>query len=398
MGTGPLDGYRVIEMCQIVSGPLACMILADQGADVIKVESGAGGDLLRLGAVSFGGFSGIFANCNRGKRSVVIDVTTDAGRDVVLELFKTADVVVQNFRPGAVAKLGIGHEAALAVNPDVVYVSISGYGQTGPYAKRKVYDPVMQGITGFVASQVNPEIPFPDVIRTLVCDKATSLTVAQAVTAALLARERGRARGQHIEVSMLDAGLSFFWPDGMMGHTVIADTDAPNRPALAQSVSVTTTADGHLMYFANTQDDLFGLFRSLGLDELCADPRFATLAERMKHAGDLGGILAKAFEQWPTTEILDRLISNQVAAGPVNSLEEVLRDPQVVHAGTVWEWEHATSGMIRQTRPPARFGGTPSEPHPHVPALGEHTHEVLSALGFDDAKLDQLGASGVVGV
>ena len=397
MGTGPLDGYRVIELCQIVSGPLACMILADQGADVIKVESGPGGDLLRFGAISVGGFSAMFANCNRGKRSVAIDVTTDDGRALVLELFKTADVVIQNYRPGAVDRLGIGPTAALAVNPNVVYVSISGYGQTGPYADRKVYDPVMQGITGFVAAQLNPQIPFHDVVRSVVCDKATSLTVAQAVTAALLARERGRAGGQHIEVSMLDAGLSFFWPDGMTGYTVLADTEAPSRRTLGQAMSVTTTADGHLVYFANTQDDLFGVFRALGLPEFCDDLRFSTFVERIKHVDELGGILANGFERWATDEILPRLIDNEVAAGPVNSLEGLLSDPQIVHGGSLWEWEHVTAGTIRQTRPPARFAATPAQPHPHIPALGEHTDEVLGALGCEHETLARLRGAGVVG-
>ena len=394
---GPLDGYRVIELCQIVSGPFACMQLADQGAEVIKVEAPGGGDLIRLGAMSPGGFSGLFANCNRGKKSVSIDLRAEAGRDIVRALIATADVVVQNYRPGAVDRLGLGAADALAINPDVIYVSITGYGPTGPYANRKVYDPVIQGVTGFVATQLNPQIPFNDVVRNIVCDKATSLTVAQAVTAALLARERGRARGQHIEVSMLEAGLAFFWPDGMMNRTMLIDGDGPSKPTLGQVMSVTHTADGQLVYFANTQDDLFGVMRAVGRADLVDDPRFSTMTERVKHLGELGELLTTAFEQQSTTEVLHRLIGEHVAAGPVNSLDDLLVDPQIQYSGSIVEWQHATAGTIRQTVAPARFSHTVSEPTMHVPALGEHNEQVLDDLGYDSERISALLESGVLG-
>ena len=387
----------MIELCQIVSGPFACMQLADQGAEVIKVEAPGGGDLIRLAALSPGGFSGLFANCNRGKKSVAIDLRATAGRDIVRALFATADVVVQNYRPGAVERLGLGADAALEINPDVIYVSITGYGATGPYADRKVYDPVIQGVTGFVATQLNPQIPFNDVVRNIVCDKATSLTVAQAVTAALLARERGRARGQHIEVSMLEAGLAFFWPDGMMNRTMLIDVDGPSKPTLGQVMSVTNTADGQLVYFANTQDDLFGVMRALGRQDLVGDPRFSTMGERVKHLGELGELLAAEFEQQPTAQVLDRLIAEQVAAGPVNGLDDLLIDPQICHNGSIVEWEHPTAGTIRQAAPPARFSETASEPTMHVPALGEHNEQVLAGLGYDAERIGVLRESRVLG-
>ena len=394
---GPLDGYRVIELCQIVSGPFACMQLADQGAEVIKVEAPGGGDLIRLGAMSPGGFSGLFANCNRGKKSVAIDLRAEAGRGIVRALVATADVVVQNYRPGAVDRLGLGAADALEINPDLIYVSISGYGATGPYADRKVYDPVIQGVTGFVATQLNPQIPFNDVVRNIVCDKATSLTVAQAVTAALLARERGRARGQHIEVSMLEAGLAFFWPDGMMNRTMLIDVDGPTKPTLGQVMSVTNTADGQLVYFANTQDDLFGVMRAVDREDLVDDPRFSTMTERVKYLGDLGDLLATAFEQQSTAQVLQRLIVEQVAAGPVNSLDDLLVDPQIRYNGSIVEWQHATAGTIRQPVTPAHFSHTAAEPTMHVPALGEHNQQVLADLGYDSERISALLESGVLG-
>lgn len=279
----------------------------------------------------------------------------------------------------------------------MVYVSISGYGATGPYADRRVYDPVIQGIAGFVATQMNPQIPFNDVVRNIVCDKATSLTVAQAVTAALLARERGRARGQHIEVSMLEAGLAFFWPDGMMNRTMLVDVDGPSKPTLGQVMSVTNTADGQLIYFANTQAELFGVMRSVDRADLVVDARFSTMSERVKHLGELGELLAAAFEQQPTAQVLSRLIAEQVAAGPVNSLDDLLIDPQIQHNGSIVEWEHPTAGTIRQTVSPARFSHTVAQPTEGVPGLGEHNDQILAALGYDPERISALRESGVLG-
>ncbi|MEM7288096.1 MAG: CoA transferase, partial [Actinomycetota bacterium] len=189
---GPMDGVKVVDMTQVVSGPLATMLLADQGADVIKVEPTAGlGDLTRLPAFDKGGIGAFYINNNRGKRSLSVDLTGDEGTRIVLDLCRQADVFIQNFRPGAIERLGLGYEEVKAVNPDIVYVSISGFGPTGPYSDRPVLDPVIQALCAVVDRQVNPEIPFPDLIRNLFADKSTALTVSQAVAAALFARERG---------------------------------------------------------------------------------------------------------------------------------------------------------------------------------------------------------------
>ena len=170
---GPLTGYRIVDISQVVSGPLAAMLLADQGADVIKIEPTAGGDIVRANQVLVGGLSGLLANMNRSKRGVAVDVTTPEGLEFLLRLCDTADVFVQNFRPGVCDRLGFGKDVMMARNPDLIYVDISGYGQSGPYNDRRVYDPVIQGLTGHVAAQLNPELPFQDVHRTIVADKST---------------------------------------------------------------------------------------------------------------------------------------------------------------------------------------------------------------------------------
>ena len=228
---GPLDGIRVVDVSTILAGPLATMMLADQGADVIKVEPPGIGDLLRIAPFRREGLSAFFANGNRGKRSVALDLKQPRGREVLLRLVERADVFVQNFRPGAVERLGIAESDLRAVRPDLIYVSVSGYGESGPYRDRRVYDPILQGLTGHVAIQKNPDVPIPDLIRHVVVDKAAAYTAAQAITAALFARTRG-AGGQHVRVAMIDVALAFLWPDGMMAHTLLGENVAARPDAL----------------------------------------------------------------------------------------------------------------------------------------------------------------------
>jgi crotonobetainyl-CoA:carnitine CoA-transferase CaiB-like acyl-CoA transferase len=289
---GPLAGVRVVDFSAVVSGPLAAMWLADQGADVVKVEALGSGDIVRYAHFypELGGLGGLFVNNNRGKRCLSIDVATDQGRDVVLDLCRRADVFVQNWRPGVVEQLGLGYEDVASVRSDIVYLSISGYGPDGPYAQRRVYDPVIQGLTGHVAVQVNPEIPFPDLVRTIVCDKATALMAAQAVTAALFARERG-AGGQHLTLPMLDAGLSFFFPDGYMSKALLDDPNADLRPTLAARYSVSRTADGHVVYFVSGLEQSHALCRALGHPEWTEDERFSTAVHLMQNVEAFGRLI-----------------------------------------------------------------------------------------------------------
>jgi crotonobetainyl-CoA:carnitine CoA-transferase CaiB-like acyl-CoA transferase len=374
---GPLDGYRILDLTQIVSGPLATMLLADQGADVIKVEPAVIGDVTRLGRFASNGLTSVFANLNRGKRSVVLDLAEDGGRTAFLDLCRRADVLVENFRPGAMDRLRLGYEQVRAVNPEIVYVSISGFGDDGPYARRPVLDPVVQGLTGIISRQVNPEVPIPDLVRQLVADKATALTVAQAITAALLVRARGGG-GQRVTVPMLDSTLYFFWPDGMMDHTWLGDNATPGTP-LADIYSLTRTADGHLVYFALTDAHFQGLFRALGHPEWCDDERFTSAGRNEPgNYARLGALLASAFERFPTGEVLARMHAEEVPCGPILALADVHRDAQVLHNHALVEWEHPVGGPLRQPRPGARFSATPVEPRFTVPAHGEHTEEVLS--------------------
>ena len=392
---GPLVGIRVIDLSAVVSGPLAGMMLADQGADVIKVEAPGLGDILRGAAFSRGGLTAFFANTNRGKRSLVIDLQQERGREIVQELVKTADVFIQNFRPGAVNRIGLGEPELRKLNPDLIYMSISGFGDTGPYADRRVYDPIIQGLTGNVAIQRNPVTDFLDLVRNIVCDKSSAYTAAQAITAALFARERG-AGGQHIRVPMLDAALAFFWPDGMLAHTMVGEGVVPGYP-LYEVYRLTDTQDGHLIYFMASKVEFHGLFRALERPDLIEDGRFDGPGMDPKDLLELGEILADEFRKWKTEEVTQRLVDEQVPVGPVLSLEQVLEDLQIQHNDAIVTREHPTAGRIREVRPGAHFSATVPELPPIAPLKGEHNDEILAELGIEADERDRLRADGVLG-
>ncbi len=390
---GPLDGVKILDCSAVISGPLATMMLADQGADVVKVEPPGAGDITRVPNFFRGGIAALFANANRGKRSVALNIQKEEGREIVLKLAAQADVFVQNFRPGAMERLGLGEADVRAVNPDIIYVSISGYGEDGPYAQRRVYDPVIQGLTGHVAVQRDPGTPV-DLVRNIVCDKSTSYTAAQAITAALFARERG-AGGQHVKLSMIDAGLAFFWCDGMMAHTFVGEGAMPGLP-LYDLYKLRETADGHCVVFAASDSEFQGLCRALNTPDLAEDPRFATLGDRIVNMEPLEARFSEEFKKWPTHELVERVSAEDVPAGPVHSLEALIEDPQIQHNGSIIEIEHPEAGTLRQAAPPARFDKTPSAAGAPPPLLGAHTDEVLGDLGLDDEALAKLREAGVI--
>ncbi len=393
--SGPLAGYRIVDLSAMITGPQATMILADQGADVIKVEPPGVGDVMRYLGTQRGGLAALFASFNRSKRSIAVDLRQAAGREIVEKLVAGADVFVQNFRPGVIERLGLDEATLRALRPELIYVSLSAFGETGPLASRPAYDHILQGMTGAAWVQPGVGAERPEYMKMTWCDKITGQTAAQAITAALLARERGHG-GQHLRISMLGAALSFFWPDGMMNQTIL-EPDAEQQPPISVAYRFLETRDGFLSIAAITDAQWRGLFRAAGRPELCDDPRFATTADRMKHLPALLEELNDGRVEMSSQEAEERLVAEDVPCGPLLRPEEVAAHPQVVAAGILVESEHPAIGRIREPRPPTRFSVTPAAIGRPAPRLGEHTDEVLAQLGLSGTEIAEARAKGIVG-
>jgi crotonobetainyl-CoA:carnitine CoA-transferase CaiB-like acyl-CoA transferase len=391
--TGPLSGYRIIDVTQMLSGPMATMILGDQGADVIKVEAPGTGDLTRALGGSKRGMAPTFAVINRNKRSIAIDLKDHRGLAVLKHLVAGADVFVQNFRPGRAERMGIGEHELRRVKPDLIYVSISGFGEKGPYVEKRVYDPVIQALSGLAAIQADYKTGRPQMMRLIIPDKVTALTAAQAITAALLARER-TGEGQHVRLAMLDAVIAFLWPEGMARHTFISSGAQPARPDSRDLIF--ETADGYLTCGAMSNAEWEGLAKALDHPEWVADPRFNTVAARVRNVNERLELTAEVLATKTSAEWLARLEAEDVPCAPVLSREQVLRDPQVAANELIVESDHPHAGPMRQPRPAARFEMTPAQLHRPAPLLGEHTDLILRELGISAQAAADLRSSGVV--
>jgi crotonobetainyl-CoA:carnitine CoA-transferase CaiB-like acyl-CoA transferase len=384
---GPLSGIRVVDITNVVAGPSCAAQLADQGADVIKVEPPAG-DLIRKSAES--GLPPMFITCNRGKRSIAIDLKRSEAAEVLWKLMESADVLVQNLRPGAMERLGFGEPAVRARNPGIVYLSISGFGETGPYAGKRVYDPLVQSVSGFADMQ--GEGIAPKMIRTVIADMTTAVYAAQAVTAALFHRER-TGEGQHVRVAMLDVMLSMMWAEGMGPFTVVAEDGKIPPPSHDR---IFETADGHITAGAVSDSEWNGLCKALERPEWLTDPRFVTQALRGQNKDQRYGAMAEVFVGRPSAHWLEALDENDVPNAPVLKRGEVFDHPQVINNRIIHQLEQPDVGMIRQARPAARFDKSPTiDPRP-APILGEHSKTILTELGFTDQEIDTMVTGGIV--
>ncbi len=388
--TGPLAGVRIIDFTAIYSGPIAAGILGDQGAEIIKVESPTG-DFMRRGLPASNGVGSPFATMNRNKKSVCLNLQTPEGVEVARKLVATADVVMENFRPGVMDRLGLGYDSFKDEHPKLVYLSITGVGTVGPYANRRVYDAVIQAISGFTALQIDSD---PAMVNSLVCDKVTSLTAAEAVVAALFAAERS-GHGQRVELSMLDANLFFLWPDVMANFTFLDDA-VDKVPYLDHRTFIRKTKDGWIASMPVQQAEMQGAFKALEIEDLYGDERFATYESRARNRELLKQLTDEAYLRFTTDELCERFEAEDVPYSRVNARDEVAGDPQVQAMQALWTYDHPDGGPVRTPRPPAQFSATPSNIHTHTPALGEHNRQVLADLGYGNADIEGLLAAGAV--
>ena len=391
---GPLNGIRVLDFTTMMSGPLATMLLGDQGAEVIKVETPSGELMRKVGGTRLG-LSDSFQCSNRSKRSLSIDAKTGPGLAVVKRLVETADVLVQNFRPGAIERLGLGEEKVRAIKSDIVFVSISGVGESGPYSNQRIYDPMIQALSGMAEIQADKDTGRPCMVRTVVCDKTTALTAAQAITAALFERLRS-GKGQHVRVSMLETMIAYLWPEGMAPLTFVG---AENDPASGQLGGdlVYQAKDRYITAGAVTDAEWHGLCRALNRLDLLEDERFKTPDDRFSNVHIRRGITAAEISKWPAAEILERLRANDVPCAPVLERTELEEDPHIAHNEIIAFYDDPTLGKVRQARPAARFDRTPAEPQRMAPFLGADNNDILGELGYSEKEIAQLSADGILG-
>jgi crotonobetainyl-CoA:carnitine CoA-transferase CaiB-like acyl-CoA transferase len=385
--SGALQGIRVLDLTTMVAGPVAAMMLGDQGADVIKVESPAG-DLMRRFAFGRNGMSASFLSCNRNKRSLAVNIKSAKGLKIVKKLVVTADVLMHNFRPGAAERLGLGEDAVRVHRPDIIYVSISGFGESGPYAHQRAYDPVIQALSGLAEIQRDRDTSRPRMVRTIIADYTTALTAAQAITAALFARQRSGA-GQHVRIAMLDSMISYLWPEAMPSLTFVGEEQDPSDGEVGPDL-IFATQDRYITAGALSDDEWAGMCRALNREDLINDPRFKTSRDRAINAVERREIITTELEKWTAKEILERLLANDVPSAPVLSRFELLSDPQVHESRILEEYEDSHFGRVRQPRQAARFDLTPSAIRKLAPTLGADNEAILNELGYSADHIEQL--------
>ncbi len=392
---GPLEGFRIVDLTSVISGPLATMILADQGADVIKVETPRGGDFTRASANRRGGFSASFVNNNRNKRSIALDLKNPKGLEALMAIVAGADVFIQNFRPGVAERIGVGEEAVRAARPDIVYVSISGFGHRGPLARRPVYDPLIQAISGLTTVQAGSDEVRPRLVRTILPDKLTGVTASQAVTAALLARER-TGGGQHVWISMLDSVIAFLWSSDMGSQTFVGD-ELPQQAAQSFIDLIYETSDGYISVAVQTDKQWRGLTEALERPEWLDDPRFGTQELRQVNIDDRLGLTQEVLKTNSSAHWLARLEAADIPCVPVLTRNQMISNEQIAANEVVIETEHPDAGRLRQARPAAVFSETPTPTPRPAPRLGADTEAVLGEAGFDAAEIGALREAGAFG-
>ena len=382
--SGPFKGVRVLELTSTVSGPFAGMMLADQGAEVIKIEPPGIGDLARFMGTIKDGMGAMFSTLNRNKKCICLDFKNEEDLSVLMQLVSTADVLIENYRPGIVKKLGIDYETLKKIKPDLIYCSISGYGQSGPYKEKKVYDPLIQGTVGIPHAQ-NSE--FPELIRTIIYDKVTGLTSAQAISAALYQKANGEG-GQYLPVSMMESALYYNWPDLMMNYTF--EEGGINLGELADLFEVYETKDGGVVLIIIANDEVFTKFCEVFSLSLHQDEKYNNLVSRIVNKEELTREINKITRNLSSKELEDKMDNEGISASICNDLNEVHLDPQVIEQGSIIEIDHPELGKMRMPKPPANLKGQKEFPRTLAPILGFDNRQILEELKIENDIIDRM--------
>jgi len=391
---GPLDGVKVLELCQVMAGPTCGMLLADLGADVVKVEKLPGGDDSRsYDKPQVNGESAAFLAMNRNKRSIALDLKRPEGQAAIKRLIAGADVLVENFRKGTMEKFGLGYEALKETNPRLIYCAITGYGHTGPYADKGGFDLIAQGISGLMSITGEPGQE-PVKCGPPVCDINAGMLGALGIVAAYVHRLK-TGLGQMVDTSLLEAGIhTTFWHSAIFFATGASPDPTGSAHVLSAPYQAFPTRDGWVTIGGANPANWIRLARMMELPELIDDPRFRSNADRMRHRTELVEILSEKTRQRATQDLLAALDAAGIPAGPVNRIGDMLADPHVLAREMVVETVHPTAGATRALGVPVKLSGSPGSVRRPAPLLGEHTREVLREAGFRDAEIDALVASG----
>ena len=370
----------------MVSGPIATMILADQGADVIKIESPAGDHMRRVGT-KHKGMTSSFLTCNRGKRSMCVDVKQSKGLALVLELVKSADVLVQNFRPGVIERMGLGEDRVRELKPDIIYLSISGFGKNGSHAHQRVYDPVIQALSGLADVQRDQKTGVPRMVRTIICDKTTALTAAHAITTALFYREK-TGEGQTMDLAMLDTMVGFLWPETMGSLSFVGKEQDPAHSQKSPDL-VFKTADGYITAGANSDSEWEGMCNALNRPDLICDPRFKTAQARSENIAQRRQIVSDEISSWVSEEILERFDLGGVASAPILTRIDLINNSQIIENNILAIIKDEILGDVRVPRPPVQHSGQPTYVRKLAPFQGADNRALMLELGYKEPEINQ---------
>ena len=383
---GPLSGITVIDLTAMISGPVCTMMLGDQGADVIKVEP-LTGELTRKVGKQKNGMTTSFLCANRSKRSITLNLKDKKGINILKKLIKNADVLVQNFRPGTMKRMGLNYEEVKNINKEIIYVSISGFGEKGPYANHRVYDPVIQALSGLADIQRDQKTNFPKMVRTIIPDKTTGMAAAQAISSALFYKER-YGKGQHIKLAMLDVMVAYLWPEGSASLSFVGEEGDPSDGQMGLDLVFETKDSKYITAGAVTDKEWLGMCEALERKDLLNDPRFNNPRARFENKTERRLLIAEEIKKHNAEEILFKLHKNEVPSAPILTRTELLKNEQIVANEIIEFHDSKIFGTIRSPRPAPIYSNSPINGKQLAPLMGENSREILKEINYKDEEID----------